>query len=96
MDGSGTLLRGTSSIGSGLMRGLSTECGTPVIQDVPEEETVRGQTVRHAPVATPLFDRGPSVHTIYVSWFMLKQSEHVVNAHPTPCTQRTDRGHDGS
>jgi len=40
VDGSGTLLRGTSSVGSGLMRGLSTECGTPGIEDMTEEEMV--------------------------------------------------------
>ena len=40
VDGSGNLLRGVSSIGSGLLRGLSTDCGTPVIEDIDEEDTV--------------------------------------------------------
>ena len=51
MDGSGTLLRGVSSVGSGLLRGLSTDCVTPVIdEDKREDDTVCLRSMLACPV----------------------------------------------
>ena len=47
VDGISALLRGATSVGSGLLRGLSTDCGTPVIEDVPEEVVYAWIHIRH-------------------------------------------------